>query len=82
MLTAIERDCGWVTPKEYGEFCDAYGYDVTSSPAYPVLRRTRLLRMTTWLAQKYGESPEISREVQHRIRSLENDEQILSWSAY
>ncbi|WP_329431227.1 aminoglycoside phosphotransferase family protein (plasmid) [Streptosporangium sp. NBC_01495] len=82
VLTAIERDCGWVTAEQYEQFSRAYGYDVTTSPGYEVLRRVRLLRMTSWLAQKAAESAEVLAEVRHRIQTLQTDQVELSWNAY
>lgn len=82
VLTAIERDCGWLTDAQYAQFCDAYGYDVTTSPGYRPLRRVRLIRMTSWLAQKVDESEQVAAEVRHRIATLKADLDELGWSAY
>ncbi|WP_159942503.1 MULTISPECIES: phosphotransferase enzyme family protein [unclassified Nocardiopsis] len=80
VLTPIERDCGWVAPEAYQEFVDAYGYDVTTSPAYPVLREIRLLRMTSWLAQLPG--AQARSEVDRRIRDLRERAPIRGWRAF
>ncbi|MFE7461726.1 phosphotransferase family protein [Nocardiopsis terrae] len=80
VLTAIEYECGWVSDAQYSEFVDAYGYDVTSSAAYPVLRGIRLLRMTSWLAQLPGAVER--REVVRRVRDLRTGASILGWRAF
>jgi aminoglycoside phosphotransferase (APT) family kinase protein len=82
VLTAIERDCGWVGGGEYAQFCRVYGYDVTSSPAYEVVRAIRLVRMTSWLAQKAGESPQIAAQVRHRVATLRDGSSLAGWRAY
>ncbi|OLT25417.1 hypothetical protein BJF83_22935 [Nocardiopsis sp. CNR-923] len=80
VLTAIERDCGWVSPDAYQGFVTGYGYDITTSPTYPVLRAIRLLRMTSWLAQLPGER--VRREVERRIGDLRNGTSIHGWKAF
>ncbi len=80
VLTPIEHECGWVTSDAYQEFVDAYGYDVTTSPAYPVLREVRLLRMTSWLAQL--PSAQARDEVTRRIRDLREGTPIQGWQAF
>ncbi|MEU4283575.1 aminoglycoside phosphotransferase family protein [Nocardiopsis dassonvillei] len=80
VLTAIEHDCGWVTPEAYTAFVDAYGYDITTSPAYPVLRQIRLLRMTSWLAQLPGKRAR--QEVSRRIGDLRAGGPLVGWSAF
>src|SRR5262249_47429304 len=41
---------GWISRSEYAEFVEAYGFDVTVSPAFGLLCRMRELRMTAWAA--------------------------------
>jgi Ser/Thr protein kinase RdoA (MazF antagonist) len=71
---------GWIGHTEYTAFVKAYGYDVTQAECFPLLRRIRELRMTSWLAQNAAESTEIAREVRHRIACLLDDQLPRRWS--
>lgn len=82
VLTAIERDCGWISDSGYAAFVDAYGYDVTRAPCYRVVRQIRLLRMTSWLAQKMEEGPVVHDEVVRRIADLRTGGPIRGWKAF
>lgn len=82
VLTAIERDCGWVSDEEYEEFTVAYDYDVTTAPAYTALREIRLLRMTSWLSQMAADSAEVEAEVRRRVRDLRTGSSIAGWRAF
>jgi Ser/Thr protein kinase RdoA (MazF antagonist) len=82
VLTALYRDLGWHTDAEYADFCTAYGFDVTAWDGYPLYKAVRELRMTTWLAQKAGESPEIDAEIDQRITDLADPERPRSWRPY
>ncbi len=82
VLTALYRDLGWHTDAEYADFCTAYGFDVTAWNGYPLYKAVRELRMTTWLAQKTGESPEIDTEIEQRITDLADPERPRSWRPY
>jgi hypothetical protein len=62
------------------EFVEIYGYDVTESPSWPILRRVRELRMTAWLAQKAAESPQIADELVHRAQCLQDESLPRKWS--
>lgn len=46
-LTAVHHECGWHPLCDYAAFVNAYGYDVRTAPAWPVLKAIRMLRMTT-----------------------------------
>jgi hypothetical protein len=50
-MTATEyQTAGWWTETEYGQFAEAYGYDVTTwADGFPVLRAIHEIKMTTWL---------------------------------
>jgi aminoglycoside phosphotransferase (APT) family kinase protein len=64
----------WWTDEEYGQFVDAYGYDVTSwTEGFDILRGVHELKMTTWLMQNVAESPEIAEEYQVRMRTLRGE---------
>ena len=62
---------GWWTESEYGQFVEAYGYDVTSwTDGFPILRAVHEIKMTTWLMQNVNESPEIAKEYEKRMRTI------------
>jgi aminoglycoside phosphotransferase (APT) family kinase protein len=67
---AVLRGLGWHTDQEYREFCDAYGFDITTWHGYPTLRAVRELRITTFLTQLAGENLMIDRELHHRVADL------------
>ncbi|MER0476930.1 aminoglycoside phosphotransferase family protein [Streptomyces sp. Edi2] len=64
----------------YNAFCDAYGFDVTEWPGYPVLRAIRELRMITTNARKADHAPGTLTEVRRRIKALRVEEDTLLWS--
>jgi aminoglycoside phosphotransferase (APT) family kinase protein len=74
-MTATEYlTAKWWTDEEYGQFVDAYGYDVTSWAAgFDVLRAVHELKMTTWLMQNIEQSQEIADEYQVRMRTLRGE---------
>ncbi|MEU1717760.1 phosphotransferase enzyme family protein [Nocardiopsis dassonvillei] len=82
VLTALYRDLDWHTDTEYADFCDVYGFDVTSWDGYPLYKQVRELRMITWLAQKGGESPEIDAEIARRIADLAEPRRQRTWNPY
>lgn len=75
-MTATEyKTAGWWTDAEYGSFVDAYGYDVTSwTEGFPVLRAVHEIKMTTWLMQNIGESADIAREYEARMRTIRGED--------
>jgi Ser/Thr protein kinase RdoA (MazF antagonist) len=76
---AVGHRLGWHTAEQYAAFCDTYGFDVTSWAGYGVLSQVQALRMTCWLAQKAGDSPEIAAEVSRRIADLADPDRIRRW---
>jgi aminoglycoside phosphotransferase (APT) family kinase protein len=74
-MTATEYlTAGWWTDAEYSSFAEAYGYDVTSwAEGFPVLRAVHEVKMTTWLMQNVGESPDIAREYETRLRTIRGE---------
>lgn len=68
---AAYRDIGWLGECDYATFVRTYGRDVRVEPAYPLLRRVRLLRELTGLAQRSANA-EVREETRHRIADLEN----------
>ncbi|MBO2447107.1 aminoglycoside phosphotransferase family protein [Actinomadura barringtoniae] len=81
-ITAVYRELGWHTDAEYEEFCQAYGFDVTQLPGYPVLRAVRELRMTCWLSQQAGDDESIAAEVSRRIQDLADPARPRLWHPY
>lgn len=79
LLATYAVGLGWVPAAEYGAFVEAYGYDVTTSPAFPALRAVRELRMTTWYAQ-LADEPEVADEVRHRVACLADPTLPRRWS--
>lgn len=71
-MTATEYEsAGWWTADEYAHFVDAYGFDVRSwLDGYPILRSVHEIKMTTWLMQNVGESPDIAAEYRARMLTM------------
>lgn len=71
-MTATEYEtAGWWSDEEYAAFASAYGFDIRSwGDGYAILRRVHELKMTTWLMQNIGESPDIADEFQVRMRTI------------
>jgi aminoglycoside phosphotransferase (APT) family kinase protein len=74
-MTATEyQTAGWWTESEYGQFVEAYGYDVTSwTDGFPVLRAVHEIKMTTWLMQNVNESSEIAKEYEKRMHTIRGE---------
>jgi aminoglycoside phosphotransferase (APT) family kinase protein len=74
-MTATEyQTAGWWTETEYGQFTEAYGYDVTTwAEGFPVLRAVHEIKMTTWLMQNVDESPAIAKEYKKRMRTIRGE---------
>ncbi|MFD8316273.1 aminoglycoside phosphotransferase family protein [Kitasatospora purpeofusca] len=69
--TAVRaRTTGAVTASEYAEFCELYGYDVTTWNGFDILAGARELRMVSYAAQHAVHHPEWAREAQHRVDCL------------
>lgn len=81
-LTALYHECGWFSLDQYRQFADAYGYDVRTGSAWPILRGVRMLRMTTWLAQSAGDYPERERQLRHRLASLRDGTAPAGWTGF
>ncbi|MFF5538497.1 aminoglycoside phosphotransferase family protein [Streptomyces cinerochromogenes] len=69
--TAVRaRTTGAVTPAEYVEFCQVYGFDVTSWSGYHILAGARELRMVTYAAQHAARNPQWRAQAQYRVDCL------------
>jgi aminoglycoside phosphotransferase (APT) family kinase protein len=71
-LMATEyQTAGLWSAAEYGQFVEAYGYDVSSwENGFDVLRATHEIMLTTWLMQNVNESSEVASEYQKRMRTI------------
>ncbi|GGZ05822.1 aminoglycoside phosphotransferase [Streptomyces poonensis] len=79
--TAVRaKTTGAATSKEYAEFCEAYGFDVTEWEGYPILAGARELRMTTYAAQHAASNPEWADQAQYRIDCLRGRSGPRPWS--
>jgi aminoglycoside phosphotransferase (APT) family kinase protein len=81
-LTALYYECGWFSAEQYHNFAKAYGFDVRTSRAWPVLRRIRMLRMTTWLTQTAADYPERQAQLRHRLMSLRDGSAPTGWTGF
>jgi len=64
---------GWVTDRQYADFVDAYGFDITKWSGYGVMRDVQEFSMTTWLMQNIGRGSRDRRGVFERLDSIRND---------
>ncbi|WP_282697625.1 phosphotransferase [Streptomyces sp. CC208A] len=64
----------------YQTFADTYGWDITKTTGYPVLRDIRELRMISTNARKVRHAPRTLSEIQRRIDGLRRRDGQLSWS--
>jgi len=71
---------GWISREEYESFVAAYGFDVTTVPAYGLLSRMRELRITAWSAMHAAESEQMAAEVSHRVACLADPGLPRHWS--
>ncbi|MGH4013874.1 MAG: phosphotransferase enzyme family protein [Pseudonocardiaceae bacterium] len=69
--TAIKHTSfAWVSAQDYQDFCDRYGHDVTTWNGFELLRDTRELRMTCYLAQHATEHSTARSEAALRVACL------------
>jgi hypothetical protein len=81
--TAIKHHSfGWISANEYGSFCLAYGYDVTTSPGYPLLRDIREFRMTCMAAQLAAENDALTAQAAWRLSCIRGDRGPRPWSGW
>ncbi|HSV67240.1 MAG TPA: phosphotransferase [Mycobacteriales bacterium] len=66
----------------YAELVQAYGRDVTQSPAWPLLRRIRELTMVTVVLPDLRQRPAIAAEHAHRMRTLRAGDDDAGWRRY
>ncbi len=81
--TAIKwSSLGWISEKQYGEFCDLYGYDVTVWEGFELLRDIREFRMTTMAVQTASTNPEWREQAKHRLKCVRGCEGLRPWSGW
>ncbi|WP_327297756.1 MULTISPECIES: aminoglycoside phosphotransferase family protein [unclassified Streptomyces] len=69
-----------VTAREYEQFCEAYGYDVTAWEGYRILAGARELRMATYAAQHAAGHGEWISQAQYRVDCLRGRSGPRPWS--
>ncbi|MGW9205465.1 phosphotransferase enzyme family protein [Embleya sp. NPDC055664] len=63
-------------------FARKYGFDVTEWAGYRVLRDTRELAATAWVAQHVPGNPAAEEEFHHRVRTLRTGDTEARWHAF
>lgn len=82
-VTATEYvTAGWWTDEQYTTFVESYGFDVMSWSGFDTLRRVNEIKMTTWLMQNIGESPEVEREYHVRMQTIRGERNDRAWSTF
>lgn len=81
--TAIKwTSFGWISAKQYGEFCDMYGYDVTGWEGFELLRDIREFRMTTIAIQAGTSDSGQSEQARHRLACIRGFEGLRPWTGW
>lgn len=73
---------GWISGSDYRSYVDIYGFDPLKWSGFSVLQSIRELNMTTWLAQRLGESASVDAEVHRRLNDLRNDDASRDWGTF
>jgi aminoglycoside phosphotransferase (APT) family kinase protein len=81
-VTATEYLIGWHSDEEYGQFCEAYGFDLTRWDGFPVIRAINELKMTTWLMQNICEDDRVASEFDVRLASLHDEHGPRQWQPF
>ncbi|MGH3754894.1 MAG: phosphotransferase enzyme family protein [Pseudonocardiaceae bacterium] len=76
------RALDWVSESDYRSYVEEYGFDIIDWPGFHTIRAARELNMTTWLAQRLGQSMEIDTEVRQRISDLRDDQSPRHWRPF
>lgn len=79
--TSISKQRFGLSTREYGEFSEAFGTDVTAWADYRILKSVRELTMTTWLMQLVSVSEAHAREFSVRMQSLRTGDDEREWRA-
>ncbi|GLY69709.1 phosphotransferase [Amycolatopsis taiwanensis] len=65
---------GWRATRQYADFTDAYGFDVTSWDGFHTLRAAHEITMTTRIMHKIDHSLDFAQEYQRRIQLIRTGE--------
>jgi Ser/Thr protein kinase RdoA (MazF antagonist) len=79
---AYRYSLNWLSDEGYRAFSEVYGYDVSHTPCFPVLRAMREVNMTAWLMQNVDESADIRAEFNRRMADLRNPDAPRRWHAF
>ncbi|WP_051580525.1 phosphotransferase enzyme family protein [Pseudonocardia acaciae] len=78
--TAIKHTSfGWITERDYRDFTDRYGHDVTTWGGFDLLRDIRELRMACYAAQRAAEHPPARAEAALRTACLRGEHGPRPW---
>ncbi|SDS56895.1 Predicted kinase, aminoglycoside phosphotransferase (APT) family [Actinoplanes derwentensis] len=66
----------------YREFAAAYGFDLTGSPAWPLLRDIRDLQLATSVFEGLAGRPEVAENQAHRLRTYLAGDETARWSRH
>ncbi|MEU4706763.1 aminoglycoside phosphotransferase family protein [Nocardia salmonicida] len=81
--TAIKwTSFGWISAKQYGEFCDVCGYDVTEWEGFELLRDIREFRMTTMAVQMAATDARWRKQAGHRLACIRCQDRNRPWSGW
>ncbi|MEU4244246.1 aminoglycoside phosphotransferase family protein [Actinoplanes sp. NPDC026619] len=69
-------------PGVHAELAAAYGYDVTTDPAWPVLRQARELKMVAGALPRMASSAAIRQEFKTRLESIWHDDGTARWTPF
>jgi aminoglycoside phosphotransferase (APT) family kinase protein len=64
------------------EFVEVYGYDVTRSPSWPVLRTVRELQMVASVVPVLASNPGVAAEFRHRLDTIRRGDHQARWQRY
>lgn len=81
--TAIKwSSFGWISAKQYAEFCDVYGCDVTNWAGFELLREIREFRMTTMATQSAVNNPAWRKQSAHRLACIQGHFGARPWEGW
>lgn len=69
-------------PGAQAQLASAYGYDVTSDPAWPILRQARELKMVAGALPRMATSTAIRQEFKIRIESIKSADDAQRWTPF
>ncbi|MEW2477923.1 aminoglycoside phosphotransferase family protein [Micromonospora gifhornensis] len=70
-------------PKEpYERFAEVYGFDLATSPSWPLLREVRELQLVTSVMDKLPGRPEVAQTLGHRLRTYLTGDDSAVWQRY